>query len=141
MVTPIESVGSTTIATRNVTEAQQQQSDSNIDTFFDKAVSKLKEYENKFQAKLDHASNPNSAVMRMPDYITDEIKRLELEAKTDEERALVDRFARGVTETFEANREFYIGRMESKMDSIQMKMGAQFVSNTVKGVQQLLSSS
>ncbi|MEL6218232.1 MAG: hypothetical protein AAFR79_07160 [Pseudomonadota bacterium] len=135
-----DAIGPATAHAQTLSPRSEPVAESHIDKFFSDAIAQMKQRETKMRESFSAASDPDSAIMRMPDHVVQEFKRLDNAAKTPEDRALVERFRRGVTETFEANRDFYRNKMESKLDTLQTKLGSQFVSNTVKGVQQLLSS-
>ncbi|MEM9147440.1 MAG: hypothetical protein AAGC57_14710 [Pseudomonadota bacterium] len=135
-----DSAGPAVAHAQTLTPRPEPVADSHIDKFFGDAIEQMKHRETKMRESFSAASDPDSGLMRMPDHILQEFKRLDDAVRTPEDRALVARFKRGVTETFEANREFYQNKMEAKLDTFQMKVGTQVVSNTIKGVQQLLSA-
>ncbi len=113
---------------------------SGVSEFFDSSIEKLKEYENTMRDKFIDVADPDSFQRRMPDYILEEFKRLEDGARTNAERAIVEEFKAGITAGFEANQKFFEDKIQSKLDNFQMNLGAQYVSKSVKGIQQLLSS-
>lgn len=140
MIEPIQGHATDTATATTVQPKVQPPAENSLDRFFTGALQAMKTQEERMRGGLMSAADPNSALMRMPEHMREEFRRLDDAAKTTEEKELVARFKKGVTETFEANRDFYRDKLESKVASVEMKIGVQMVSNTVRGVQQLLTA-